>query len=469
MKKSVRKNMKVLAAIFLLHPAIASPVWGQTTVKEAVEKAINTNPEIMARFHAFRDVYEEQGVSRGGYFPKLDASAGVGKQWLSGDNIARTDYMRKGVRLELSQMIYDGFLTTSDVKRLKYSGRARYFEFLDSMENIGLESVRSYADVLRYREMVRLAKQNLDYHNEIFNLVESRVKAGVGAGVDLEQISARVALAQSNYITEQSNLHDVSVRYQRLTGVLPDTSLEPVVIPVEGIPANIADVLNEAYQHSPGYLATMDDITSFRYAMNVKKASFSPRLDVKAYHDWSYDADGIQGKRNDTAVELRLTWNILNGGSDAAAVSQYRERMYRAIDVRNKAAVDLRQILSTAVNDRRMLSQQVAYLEKHRSVLDRVRVSYREQFSISKRTLLDLLDTENEYYQAQRAYFNGYYDLAISKARVLAGMGKLTHALGVTRGELPDIRNLNIPGPEVADKDIPADRLFSNLVPEGQY
>ena len=62
------------------------------------------------------------------------------------------------------------------------------------MENIGLESFRAYVDVLRYREMVSLSKRNYEYHQEIYNQISSRVRAGVAAGVDMEQIFARLSL-----------------------------------------------------------------------------------------------------------------------------------------------------------------------------------------------------------------------------------------------------------------------------------
>ena len=78
MKHTTRKNLKTLsAAILLLSLGAPTAFAGPVTVREAVEKAINTNPEVKARFHAFRDVYEEQGVYNGGYWPKVDASAGI--------------------------------------------------------------------------------------------------------------------------------------------------------------------------------------------------------------------------------------------------------------------------------------------------------------------------------------------------------------------------------------------------------
>lgn len=459
MKHISKRNLKKAAVGVLLLSAVLPPQHaeaGPVTVREAVEKAVNTNPEIKSKFHAFRDVYEEQGVANGGYWPKVDVSAGIGKEWVSGDNVTSRDYWRKGVRLEFSQMLFDGFYTCNEVCRLKHSGQGRYFEFLNSMESVGLESVRAYTDVLRYREMVRLAKRNYDYHQEIYNQVSSRVRAGVGAGVDLDQISARVALAQSNYLTELSNLHDVTSRYQRLVGELPEESLEAVLLPVDGIPGTVNETLKEAFQHNPGFLASMSDINASKHAVKVQQSKFYPRLDLKAHRSWAWDDDGIDGQQNENVIELVLTYNILNGGSDAAAVRQYKQKMYVAIDLKDKAASDLRQTVSIAYNDRQKIAEQVKYLDQHRNNLDRVRAAYRQQFNIGKRTLLDVLDTENEYYQAQRAYYNGFFDLTVANARTLAGMGRLMNTMGVVRGEMPSLKDINIPMPQVTDADVPA-------------
>ena len=326
---------------------------------------------------------------------------------------------------------------------------------MDSMETVGLESVRAYADVLRYREMVRLAKKNYDYHQEIYGQVSSRVRAGVGAGVDLDQISARVALAQSNYLTELSNLHDVTSRYQRLVGELPEENLQAVLLADDGIPVTVKEALRDAYQHNPGFLATMSDINASKHAVKVQESKFYPKLDLKAHREWSWDADGIDGQQNESVVEVVLSYNILNGGSDAASVRQYKQKLYRAVDLKDKAASDLRQTVSIAYNDREKIAEQVRYLDQHRKNLDRVRAAYRDQFSIGKRTLLDVLDTENEYYQAQRAYFNGFFDLTVANARTLAGMGKLMSTMGVVRGEMPSLKDINIPMPQVTEADVP--------------
>ncbi|NTW82401.1 MAG: TolC family outer membrane protein [Chlorobiaceae bacterium] len=458
MKILKKTTVKVaVSGLMLLSAGFASCSEAKAiTVKEAVEKAVNNSPEIKARFHAFRDVYEEQQVAKGGYFPKIDLSAGIGREVLQGDKISSTNMWRKDVRLDLKQMLFDGFFTRNQVCSLKYSGQARYFEFMDTVENIGLESLRAYVDVLRYREMVNLSKRNLDYHREIYNQVSSRVKAGVGAGVDLQQISARVALAQANYLTELSNLNDVKARYQRYTGEVPDENMQAVLLPDDGIPVATRDVLNNAFQHNSGFLATMSDIKSARHLVKVQESKLYPRIDLKAWHDRSWDVLGVEGQQSATVAEVALTYNIFNGGSGRAAVHQYREKMFRAIDLKDKAANDIRQAVAIACNDRRMIAEQIVYLNQHRKNLDEVRVAYRDQFNIGKRTLLDLLDTENEYYQSQRAYYNGFFDLTITNAKTLALMGRLMNTMGVVRAEMPSLKDIDVPFPNVTESDIPS-------------
>ncbi|MDR2112584.1 MAG: TolC family protein, partial [Candidatus Accumulibacter sp.] len=135
------------------------------TLKEAVQTAVLKNPEVQARWHAFSEAEQEIDVARGGFFPKLDLSAGAGR--------IKTEQKRVGIdssyhgnegTVSLQQMIFDGFATSSEVKRLGKAKLVRYFELLDASENIALEAARAYFDVLRYREQVKLAEDNYVQH-----------------------------------------------------------------------------------------------------------------------------------------------------------------------------------------------------------------------------------------------------------------------------------------------------------------
>ena len=64
-----------------------------------------------------------------------------------------------------------------------------------------------------------------------------------------------------------------------------------------------------------------------------------------------------------------------------------------------------------------------------------------DQFTIGERSLLDLLDSENEYYESSRAYLEAQYTLEKARVRLLAASGSLAQTLGITKDGVPDVLN----------------------------
>ncbi len=446
MKKITCTPARRYLAVFLLAPliAVAAPA---ASVREAVQRAVISNPEVQASWHAFRAAQEEQDVARGGYRPRVDLTAGIGREHQRDPGVADRDYTRRGAALSLNQMVYDGFATKHEVSRLGHAKLTRYFEVLEASETTALEAVRAYADVLRYRELITLARDN--FAQEVFFQIEERVGAGVGRRVDFEQAAGRLALAESNLLTEASNLHDVSARYQRIVGELPSDTLEPIGALTEGIPAQVGEALRLAYEGNPAFHAAAENVRAANAEAKGRKAPFQPRVDLRARHDLNYNTDGVAGSHRDGVVELVLNYNLFNGGSDSAAVRQFAERLNIAHDLRDKSCRDIRQTLAIAYNDVGRLGEQLGYLNQHQLSISKAREAYRKQFDIGQRTLLDLLDSENEYFQARRAFVNATYDHETAYARVLGGMGKLLPALQVAREGLPNMADLVNPNEEV--------------------
>jgi len=110
-------------------------------------------------------------------------------------------------------------------------------------------------------------------------------------------------------------------------------------------------------------------------------------------------------------------------------VDQYVAKLGSAYDLRDKACRDVWQTGEIAYNDSQRLAAQIGLLNQHELSTSKAREAYRQQFDIGQRSLLDLLDTENELYQARRALANAEYDLKLSSVRVLAISGSLLNAL----------------------------------------
>jgi len=130
-----------------------------------------------------------------------------------------------------------------------------------------------------------------------------------------------------------------------------------------------------------------------------------------------------------------MSWNLFNGFSDRARERQFAEQLNVAKDLRDKTCRDIRQTLLIAYNDARKLKEQLGYLDQNKVSVEKARNAYRQQFDIGQRTLLDLLDTENELFQAKRAVANAEQDLNIAYARTQAGLGTLLAALELSKIE----------------------------------
>lgn len=410
---------------------------------EAARKAVVTNPEVQARWHAFKGSEEERKVARGGFLPQVDLQASTGREWRTRPNQADIDYTHNNVNIQLNQMLFDGFFTRNEVKRLGHAKLVRYYELVEASENTALEAVRAYADVARYSELVEQAKQNYVEHKLTSQQLAERSDAGVSRRVDLEQANGRLALAESNLLTELANLHDVSARYLRVMGEKPPARVAPVpeTVKLGGIPASAKAAMDEGLPNSPTINAAYENVQAAKLGIETRKAPYMPRVDFRIRQSWDKNLDGVAGSSKDAAVQLILNYNLYRGGSDQARELQAVEFHNEARDLQEKACRDVRQTLAIAYNDVQRLTEQLGYLNQHLLSTEKAKEAYRQQFDIGQRTLLDLLDTQNEYFEAGRAYTNAYYNQFIAQARTLASMGKLMPALSVARPDMPTAKD----------------------------
>lgn len=401
-------------------------------LKEAVQQAVLTNPDVLSRWHAYQAASNERDVAEGGYKPRVDVSAGGGLERRN-DPILKKNFDRLSSSITLTQMLYDGFGTRNEVLRLDHARMVRLFELQDASETTALDTAKAYIDVMRYRRLVALAEDNYVSHRGFFDQIQIKAQAGVGRKVDLEQAAGRLALAESNLLTETSNLHDVSARYQRLVGDVPTENLLDPDTLKNGVPSDPNQALAIAHNQNPAIRATIENAKAANAALAGRDAAFKPRVDFRMRHDQGQDLNGFDGSHRDSVAEVVMTWNLYNGGSDTARVRQFNNQLDVARDTRDKACRDVRQTLEIAYNDVRKLTEQLNYLDQHQLSIEKARDAYRKQFDIGQRTLLDLLDTENELFEAKRAYANAENDLVLAYVRTHGAIGDLLPTLGVTR------------------------------------
>lgn len=434
--KTIKLSLSSLSLAILSVTAHAQSTQ-PTGLAAAVQQAINNNPDVTARLNALRAAANEVDVARGQYLPSVDLSASVGRDSdrITSRTPASQSLSRTGLALSASQILWDGLATSKEVSRLGHARLTRYFEFLGATEETALEATRAYLDVERYRKLVSLAEDNYVQHKYAFDQLQTKFKAGVGRGVDAEQANARLALAESNLTTEQANLHDVSARYLRIIGELPaaTTAVVDNQLLSKGIqPANV-DAINQALAKHPSISAAIENLRAAQAQAQGAESRYQPTVEARVRTGVGKNFDGVQDQKRDSSAEILLNWNLFNGGSDKARVRQYADLINQAADQRDRACRDVRQTVAIAHNDIRKLQDQLVALDRNVLAIEKARDAYRQQFDIGQRSLLDLLNAENELYTAKRSYANAESDLQLAYARTQAARHSLTSTLGLSR------------------------------------
>ncbi len=422
MNKNFRKS--IIALMLLSAMGVAHAV----KLEDAAGKAVTTNPDVLAKWHQFKAMGYEKDIAWSRFLPTLDTFYGVGREHRSapGGAVGTQKYNTEGSGIALKQNVFEGFGTVNETKRLEHATLVRYYELLDTSETAALEATKAYVDVYRFRKMMELAEANYGVHRLVFDKISERARTGVGRGVDLEFAAGRLALAESNLLTETSNLYDVTARYQRVVGETPKGEvLPPVVLVGNKLPKSRNEAVESGFQTAPALKAAVEAILAAQRNTFVQKGRYSPRVDLYAETNRNKNLDGNLGYTNTESAGVTVTFNLFRGFEDSSRVSKAVEEANVAKDVREKVCRDLRQSLSVSYNDYMRLTAQLQYLDQHKLSTDKAREAFRRQFEIGQRSLLDVLDTENEYFTASRNLVNGEMDLTLAVARYQAASGKL--------------------------------------------
>ncbi|MBX2807810.1 MAG: TolC family outer membrane protein [Cellvibrionaceae bacterium] len=396
------------------------------SLKEVVQHVLETNPEIqMVRKEAQARASEVRGA-KAAYLPTLDAELGIGREWTKSPATAdeSVNLTRKEAALRLRQLLYNGGASAAEVARQTARHQVALLDIITTEETLSLRVAQAYIDVVRHSELLTLLKDTLDEHQNIFDQMQLRSDAGVGSRSDLDQIAARLALARSNYIAGENNLRDASSTFHGLVGYLPEISTlrVPESLPV---PKTLAQALTLAYDNHPELKMAQADIEAAQAQYKTAKGPDYPRLTLEADRTWNEDIDGIVGENEDFVVALRLRYRLYNGGADRARRQQTAALLEEAEAIYNSTKRQVEESMRLSWFAYEATGQQLDYLTAYVDTVLATKAAYTQQFTLGKRSLLDLLNTENELLDARRHYLNTRYDQLFSQYRIAHAEGKL--------------------------------------------
>ncbi|MFZ3202353.1 MAG: TolC family outer membrane protein [Pseudomonas sp.] len=402
------------------------------TLSEAIQSTLDNHPEIHAGINSRLSSDEEVKMAKGGYLPTVDLLVGYGRENTDspstralppGEHDTETLNYRNA-ELRLRQMLFNGFNTPNEVARTEAVVNSRAYRLLGTTESLALRTVEVYLDILKRREMVDLAKNNLLAHQRITDQIDLRSRQGVGSTADSDQSSARLALAENNLYTEQVNLADAEANFISMTGLMPDELVAPVSVR-SAVPEDLNAARLTVMQNNPYLKSAQADVQAAEKQYEVAKSPFYPRFDVELATNADDNIQGDEGHYNSWRAAVVMNYNLFNGMRDKARLQSSAHQINESMDIRNNALRVLNENLSLAWNAMDNARLQTPKARDYADYTTRVREAYQQQFSLSQRTLLDLLDSENELFTANRRYTEVRYTEEFAMYRVLAAMGDL--------------------------------------------
>lgn len=415
---------------------------GAQTINEAIEETMESNPQVL--FSATRTKTDEQQIriAKSGYYPKADLTLGYGYEWSDNASARDSDMTRRESGITASQMLYDGYATKSSVDAATSGSQASILDLAATSEDMALKVTEVYLDVLRYRQLLDLTKENLDAHQTTRDRIKQRYESGLGSQSDLQQAEARLALANSNMVVAEGNIWEANINFERVVGHPPKDLVMPTDDCCTHLPSTPEDAVTIALTAHPALLAAIARHESSLAQENIARAAFHPRLDLEFSAASDDGADGSDYTEDEALAILRMRYNAYNGGADSARVAQleHLSKAQRADIIRVQR--QLKADASSSWNKLKNVYDTQPQLEKHAKAAAETRTAYTRQFEIGQRSLLDLLDTENEYFTARSDEIHGVFDEWYARYNLLADVGKLLLAMQVS----PDYDKVELAG-----------------------
>jgi adhesin transport system outer membrane protein len=199
------------------------------------------------------------------------------------------------------------------------------------------------------------------------------------------------------------------------------------------LPATLDEAENAARINNPRVQEAIADLTAAREFTQEAKNELGPKVSLQGQARYGNDMDGFRGHTRDLLGRVVMKWNVFNGGIKEANIREQARRADEAhgrlFEVTRSAEEDVRSAWSRLTNQTRLTGE----LEQQARVSDDLLLSYREQFNVGRRSLLDVLDTQNTRYNVQAQRETARLGKLYAQYRVLAAENRLIEALGVIK------------------------------------
>ncbi|HCJ1045786.1 TPA: TolC family outer membrane protein [Legionella pneumophila] len=407
------------------------------TLYEAVQYGMIANPDILLNTAKGLSAKQAIDKAKGGLYPSIDVTGGFGRQRSVNPTSAAIDDTPSTTlnivesAVELRQRLFAGGGIINEVKRNQYLTEAQKWKTQGIAEDLALEITKNYFAVLLHERLYAYSIENLKAHKAVFKMIKERATAGITRTAEVDQANARLALAEANKISALADLQEVKINYAKTVGKWPENLQVPHVPARKSLPNNLARIIEKGLDNHPTVKSSYADIKEAKAQYDVARAAYYPEVNLVLNSSKNKNLGGLIGPNDSDTVAVRMNYNAFRGGADAARIRETAYQVQEAYETKNRTLLELKETVRLAWNAYVASALRIQPLKQHVTASRKTRTAYQDEFKVGKRTLLDLLDSQNEYYQSQIELARAENDEILSRYRILNGMGCLLKHLNL--------------------------------------
>lgn len=432
-KSRILKALYVATAIVALPSALRSE---RIELKTAVETAMQTNPEINQAVENKAAIEFEREQAQGMFLPRVSVEGSVGIRRLENATrkslgIASQELYPLEAGLRIEQILFDGGSRSSELKRQASRSDGAAYRVEERAQFVALQVSRQYLDYLLQQRIVAASEDNIEFHERIVSDLREGVTKGSLSIADQQQAEERQQAARARLIEANQDLVNTAASFRTLTGLdLVDGAMLPPSLG-DSIPASLEESIALAREQNPRVREAQADLDAAHAMVRKAKAEIAPTLSLEGNARIGDDIDGFRGETNDLQGGVVMRWDIFSGGIKRATIQEMyrreRESRFRLDQLVREAEEDVRVAWNAWDNQGKLVKQ----LDAQSLVSDELAKSYRAQFNIGRRSLLDVLDAQNTRYNVQVRAETARFAQFFAEFKLLAAQNALLTAMQV--------------------------------------
>jgi len=404
-------------------------------LKKTLDEVLTTNPDIIERLQNYKATQKDITSAKAGYYPSLDLKLGLGvektkKSDQAGAIPAREfDFNVYENSLTYTHNLFNGFATTYRVHEQEYRTISAAYSYIEKVNNTSFNLVNTYLEVLKNRELLVTAQQNVAIDEDILTKVQKLYDSGLTTLSEVNKIESSLALAKSNLAVQENTMMDVSYNLQRVLGrELNATKMSKPKLNIK-LPDTKEEAVEFALKNNPSLLVSDFNIQLAQATEQEKKSPFYPQIDIEISQSMNKNLSAVEGKNDKFRAMAYLSYNIFHGFADSSALQKSKVQIHQEIESKNAIKRKVLESLNLAWTANKKLSEQLVHLVEYKDFSQKTLTLYSKEYNLGRRSLLDLLSTQNDFIKSKAQIVTTKYSLLYAKYRILDAMGLLVSAI----------------------------------------